>query len=30
VTNRFGARDLGAYEVPLPNEIFRDGFEPSP
>ncbi len=27
VTNRFGARDLGAYEVPLPDEIFKNGFE---
>lgn len=27
VTNRFGARDLGAYEVPLPDEIFKNGFD---
>ncbi|GEM_PF-1749309 len=27
VSNRFGARDLGAYEFPLPDEIFKNGFE---
>lgn len=28
VDNLFGARDLGAYEYPLPDAIFDDGFEP--
>ncbi len=27
VAELFGYRDLGAYEYPLPDEIFHDGFE---
>ncbi|HET8942264.1 MAG TPA: hypothetical protein VFN13_09785, partial [Rudaea sp.] len=30
VANLFGARDLGAFEYPLPDEIFRNGFELPP
>ncbi len=27
LTNRFGLRDLGAYEAPVSDEIFRNGFQ---